>query len=224
MNKITFTTTHCIRPQILNRTYGSFYKNLKNVDFENSTLFINIDKSPTQADPTQSINVAKKYFGNVITNCPQNPNFTKAVHWCWNQVNDEYFFHLQDDWELVKQVDMKNLLGYHKISDKFCVNIRAYPFIKPLLCLLPGLWKTSYAKHLIKDVDFSINPERQLRSNLQKYHYPIPQCLHYPVDDINAQYVKDIGREWLKGKKLKRNHHSKNFTSWDTGGNGFQIY
>ena len=95
-----FTTTACNRPELLERTYSSFTKNIKGLDFKKCILYINVDPSPHGQNIEKNEEVAKKYFGKVIVNYPDKPNFARAVIWCFTQVRGEYFFHLEDDWVL----------------------------------------------------------------------------------------------------------------------------
>lgn len=222
---LEFSTTACDRPIILDRTYSSFHKNMKGIQWQNCSLYINIDKSPGQNQTQQTIQVAKKYFGNVVHNSPDSPNFSKAVEWCFSRPSGQYFFHLQDDWELTKQINIQQLMNMFILNKKAqAVNLRAYPFLVGKFCLLPMMIKTSFARKMIKDFNYNINPQRQIRDKLKAYPYPLPEFIHYPQKEYQNFYVKDIGRQWLTGNKLKRNHHGKDFIKWQEGGDGINYF
>ena len=51
--ELEFTTTACNRPEILEKTYKSFTTNLKDINFNKSTLYINIDPSPDNNNITK---------------------------------------------------------------------------------------------------------------------------------------------------------------------------
>ena len=95
MISLEFCTTATFRPEIIDRTYKSFTDNLLGIDFKISTLYLNVDPIPV-GNTKEVIDVAKKYFGNVVYNIPEEPNFTKAIKWCWSQVKNEYFFNLEE--------------------------------------------------------------------------------------------------------------------------------
>jgi len=107
---IDITTTALIRPQLLEKTYKSFCeKMLKGYPCR---LFINIDPfGDTKEYNTQDvINVAQKYFKNVVVNVPKTAHMTTATKWLWNQVESKYFFNLEDDWELLFDLNFAHML------------------------------------------------------------------------------------------------------------------
>ena len=73
---MSFTTTACNRPNIIERTYDSFCNNVLGIDFHDITLYINIDPAPKSDNREVIIEIAKKYFGNVVVNLPRRSNFT----------------------------------------------------------------------------------------------------------------------------------------------------
>ena len=37
-------------------------------------------------------------------------NFAEAILWCFNQVKGEFFFHLEDDWILRKEININDMI------------------------------------------------------------------------------------------------------------------
>lgn len=225
-----FTTTATNRPEVLDETYNSFSKNIIDVDFSKSVLYINIDPAP-EGERKGVADVAKKYFGQVIVNLPDVSNFSNAVKWCWTQPCGEFFFHLEDDWVLRSKVHMKELQNKllcmmenskryrikSRMLDRYiAVNLRAYDFINDhRVCLSPGLFLTSWAKKAANILDPQHNPERQMRRGfgVGKEYLIESKALHHPHNKNNI-IISDIGRSWLN----KTGHKKKNgmaFVFWE---------
>lgn len=106
---LEFTTTACNRPELLHRTYASFSENLEGVDFGDCTLHLNVDPVPGAEGREQVVAVARSFFGSVNARMPDEPNFALAVQWTWDQVTSEFFFNLEDDWNLLEPVRIRRL-------------------------------------------------------------------------------------------------------------------
>jgi len=226
---IEFTTTSTIRPEVLDETYGSFSHDIVDVDFKNSTLYINIDPVP-EGDIQKVIDVAKKYFGKVVSNVPSTPNFTNALKWCWKQPTGDFFFHLEDDWTLRKKTTMEELINKlsgiienankYKIKNRMldryvAVNLRAYDFINDgRICLSPGLFLSSWAKQAAEILDPLHNPERQMRKGfgIGKDFLINSRALHHPHNRNNI-IISDIGRKWLDKSEYKKDGNMA-FVQW----------
>lgn len=210
MIKMEFSTTAMSRPKIANRTYSSFHKRLTEVDWENSTLYLNVDPLPVGVDPMVVVEVANKYFGKVVHRIPEHPNFTAAVQWCWSQVSGPYVFHLEDDWIMKQQVSLEDMVkqmqsGYHnnKIIQVF---LRAYKGInRKKVCLSPSLLDGDFVRSASKIFDTSLNPEIQLRGKI---------ITGVSMNHGKAITVYDIGRRWMKNSGYQRPDTKARFTKW----------
>ena len=218
MQALEFVSTECLRPGICDRSWASFRKHLKGVDWKESTLYLNIDYTPhcmkREVIPSLVIEAAMGHFGKVEWNVPNEPNFTRAVKWGWSQPQNEYFFYLQADWLLTEDIDIDELKTL--LKDPYCaVNLRAHgPQVKERLCLSPVLIKSTIARRLIRDMDDEIGPEAILRDpkmrtggrslgvDLKSLHYPP----HRPI-------IRDIGKEWMKRNAVVKK-----------GGNSFVVW
>jgi len=224
--KLEFTTTACCRPEILKRTYASFSKNIEGVDFSSSTLYINIDsfshldQSINQELVEECLSVARSFFGTVIYNAPEKPNFSNAVKWCWSQdFKNEFFFHLEDDWECTKKININKMFDlFKKKPNIVAVNLRAYSKLTNRLCLSPSLWRRSYAKKMSGILVENYNPEKQIRGkrnggkNLLGKEVGIFNSIHFP----NKIIIRDIGRSWMvKNKLKKKNKGGGRFKNWE---------
>lgn len=217
MDKIAleFTTTSCNRPSLLNATYASYSKNLKGVDFSKSIVYVNIDPAPNSKNIQMVEEVAKRYFGTVVVNYPSSPNFAAAALWCFSQVKGEMFFHLEDDWQLMKTIDIHSMISKLGTSNLQCIlnkkknSIATREVGEP--CFVPSLIATQYWKKYLTNFKLDINPEYQMKvlfrnksTRLFKNH----SIYYNPTQEIS----RDIGRAWLSANKLARSY--KPGTRW----------
>jgi len=219
MIALDITTTACNRIDIIEKTYKSFTENLTGVDWNKSTLYINIDPVPynydIEKDRDAIVEMCHKYFGYVVANRPIQPNFTRAYNWIWSHATKDIILNLEDDWELIKQIDIDILLQYFKnISTLYQVVLRAYTYHYPCTCASPSLLHRRYYHAIGGKMDELRNPETQTHStsSTERFGIFIPNkkscpdrnyikkyVVAYPeVENDNfAIIVKDIGREWL---------------------------
>lgn len=108
---LAFSTTACLRPELLQITYESLSKYI-NVDLKNFDLIINVDPSPSIRNGYQQqvLDICHNYFGNVIYRLPTEPNFCDAVKWCWS-FDYDFLFHIEDDWEFINEIDLYKILS-----------------------------------------------------------------------------------------------------------------
>jgi len=105
MHSLDIVMTATIRPEVVDLTLKSFFNKFLN-QFEKVRLIINIDPiGDEQYNSNDVLNVCYKYIDDVVYNTPNKASFPKAVKWCWEQVQSEYFLHLEDDWLLKKPID-----------------------------------------------------------------------------------------------------------------------
>ena len=208
MLSVAFCTTAMPRPRILRQTYQSFSQNLTGIDFKEQTLFLNID--PVASGKTdlliiKTLQVARQFFGEVICRIPREPNFTAAVDWCWTTADTDAVFHLEDDWELQRNVSWSSLVGFLEAGKKQAI-MRAYTYPYDKVALGPSLLHRDYYKRFAGHFDYSFNPEVQLRK---------PWVEREHIQAIGKQpIIRDLGRQWMKGQPFKRPSTKAHFTSW----------
>ncbi len=212
MITLDFTTTAVARPKIVNRTYQSFSKNLKGVDFKKSRLFINIDPLPTTVDRQEVVAVAEQYFGEVVANMPDVGNYTAAYNWVWPNAETEHIFNLEDDWLLTEEIDVQKMLKwFRKKENLYEVALRAYPYHYDKTPTSPSIMHERFYKAIGGNLDESLNPEVQLRGN------------PFGLDQIDASKVvampkhvvlQDIGRDWIESQPFQRPPKKARFTTW----------
>lgn len=194
MIPLEFVTTAMPRAEIFEKTCKSFVNNLKGIDFLMSTLYINIDPLDEDdlIDRKKMIDIAKKYFGNVISRCPSIPNYCSAYIWCWTRPIGTWFFNLEDDWMLIKKYDIEELLKF--ATDKIdSISLRAhgdcsefkdsYPAaykrqnrnwkdvtFYDKIPTSPSIYRTSAFKEIAEIMNSNINPECQMHEIMKKQY------------------------------------------------------
>lgn len=212
-----FTTTAMARPSLLDSTYQSFTSNIKGIDFRQSTVYINVDPIERFPDSPalqqQCIQVAQKYFGKVVSNCPASPSFPAAVKWCWSQATADWIFHLEDDWLLKKPVEIKTLLALR--THKYQVPLRAYRNnLYHRIVLSPSLLSDVVYKKAAQLLPLDKNPEHALRElcDLSRIPWKTRMPMAYPRNK-NLVIITDIGRPWVHLHGIVR-PAGPGFTRW----------
>jgi len=109
---LDITMTACRRSEIVDRTLDSFCKKMFNkLNPLDVRLVVNIDPIGTDKDSNAVFEVCKRYFKTVLANFPKTPDFPKAFKWCWLNTVNEFVFHLEDDWELLLDVDINDMIA-----------------------------------------------------------------------------------------------------------------
>lgn len=224
--EISFTTTAMCRPDILNTTLKSFNKGLLGLKLKEVVLYLNIDPLPKEEGididkyKKRTIEVAQKYFKEVVYRTPEKANFTSAVQWTWQQAQTPYIFHLEDDWILKKQANMDDIIRPLSKSKKMVqVVLRAYKFDYTdmnKICLSPSIISERLYKKVRDSFDLNINPEVQLRQVNKKMgtvNWENIKVVAYPYKEVRI-IVKDIGRKWIGQQNYAKPKTKSNFTSW----------
>lgn len=212
---ISFTITACRRPELLDRTLNSFSRGIIDADLAEFQAFINIDPVPEPGCSEDVATVAGGYFHEVRCRMPEMSNFCAAVKWTWSQPDTEYFFHLEDDWELIKPLRLSDLLRVLNqrryvpfYRARAAVNLNVHGFDDERICLSPGLIRASFGRHAARYLDERYNPERQFRTQNAEECPTLPDLDRFRGFFFGAsqkvQYCRDIGRDWRARNGLKR--------------------
>ncbi len=170
--KLEFTTTACVRPELLDQTYSTLNDALVDVDLKTEgTLYINIDPvgiNVSEQAIKEEVDVAKSHFKNVRYHIGEaGGSFSKAASWVLSQPVGEFFFNIEDDWCFTK--------GNFSIQE--CINIiKQDPRPNILQCVIgkraisnrvyfpPSLFQTSILQSILNEypIPSNENPERWL--------------------------------------------------------------
>jgi len=223
--KIDICTTATLRHIILEETLKSFTDKML-TDKDRYRLIINIDPIGDKLKRRNAVlQIARKYFNDVVYNFPEVPGFTKAVQWCWSKTQAEYVFHLEDDWRLLIPVSIDSMIDMMKQynltslrlnkdnlhQSKSSVKYGFTPF--PKISLNPTLFNGDFLRRVSPLMDLTHNPEKQLRptkSELGKIISPTNHGIYQK--DTTKRIVLDIGRKWMESSRYKK---KTGFMNWE---------
>jgi len=179
------TITAVRRPKILRQTLDSFFKNLFKAT--PCRAIINVDPVGLDIDSMRMVDVCREYFDEVVFNLPDEPSLSKAFKWCWSQVESDLVFHLEDDWSLLREVDLECLKGVlKKYKNIPYIRLPQFPsgltemknwnktfkwagqfYMPPSdekwlgFCGHPALLKGQFVRHVAPMLNADLNPEKQ---------------------------------------------------------------
>lgn len=129
---ITITATR--RPKILFRTLHSFYRKCFQPIAKECRVIINVDPIGENMPSYMMLDVIEPFFDYVTINMPGNCSFPKAFNWCWKQSTAPFIFHLEEDWELLTNVDIIEMIEKLKTSKGLsALRLSAFPPVKRLM-------------------------------------------------------------------------------------------
>jgi hypothetical protein len=218
--KLDIACTATKRPYIINQTFKSFTGKLFNK--HDCRLIINIDPIGDDIDTDDVLDVCKIYFKEIVVNTPSEPNFYKAFQWVFSNCTSKYLYHLQDDWQLLKKVDLNKLVVYlEKYKNLACVRFprgKKIPEGKKLDRNLyeftkyydqPALWKTEFYNEIMPYFNTNYGTEFQLRGLCSENSEDILRVSKkwtFGTYYLGRPIVKDLGRGWLKENNYTQKH------------------
>jgi len=225
LNNLDITMTATIRPEVINLTLKSFFKRFLH-QFDSTRLIINIDPIGDESHTVDDvILVCKRYFKTIIVNTPKTASFPKAVKWCWEQVESEYFLHLEDDWLLKKIINkdlvlklmcddtIKSIRFFLSRNSKFNLIDESYCYSNAF-SLNPSIMRKDFIEDLLLRFDINLDPEKQFSDIDSNSNSKIKFILYGEKSD--GYFTIDIGTKWRKFLKFEKPNISLSKTkSWN---------
>ncbi len=241
MTRIDITMVAVIRPDLVRRTLKTVVKNIVD-DPDRFRLILNIDPVGEKIKPEKVAKVAKEYFSNVVYNIPNEPSFSKAVKWVWENSDAPFIFHIEDDWDITRKVDVNHmieiLVKYQNIS-----SLRLFKYKTPnkkkfftFSCdweynedgfyiargwqkqfgLNPILIRREFIDEALPRMRDNVNPEKQFRDT-QKYMRKIIKKWKYALytNPGDGPLAVDTGTKWRNKSKYVK-PKKKTFLTWET--------
>jgi len=252
MNKEIFdiTCTATLRPELLATTLSSFTRNLFKERISCAKLIINIDMVGVEEHRKKQklidvIEVIDRFpFYRREIRIGRDPHFPTAFCWCMDEVSSKYFFHLEEDWELLFPIDFEAMW---KLFDEYgnLAHLRLSSFLsEELTCKNwnkflhwngqffevffdeklsigwaghPSLNRSSFIKQCLPYIDRMANPEKQIKG---KIHPEITEAIKKmrfgSFHPQNSQgSIVDIGREWMVNNGWSKAGNKAWFTNWE---------
>jgi hypothetical protein len=241
--KIDITMTAVIRPKLLGDTLKKIVENVVD-DIGRFRLIINVDPIGEKIKPAKVIKTARNYFPNLIYNIPKYPSFPKAVKWTWSQSTAPFVLHWEDDIDILRKIDVKNMMEILNRYDKLS-SLRLYKHATPrrdvintFACkwrynkdgfyqaldwkkqfgLNPILIKQEFVSEAVPKLRDDINPEKQFRFS-QKYMRPLISKWKYGLYTKPGEAALINGKKgqrWKNKMKLQK-PKGKTFLNWERG-------
>lgn len=240
--KIDITMVAVIRPGLMQRTLKTVVKNIVRGNQDRFRLILNVDPIGEKVKPEKVVKVAKQYFENVVYRVAKEPSFAKAVKWVWKTSDTPFIFHIEDDWDITRTIDVNHMIEImQRYPDLSSLRLYKYKTPKKYTFLTFGCrwryypegfyiadkWQKQFGLNPIfirrEFIDEAlprmrddVNPEKQFRDT-QKYMRPIISKWKYglytkPGDPILAL---DTGTKWRSKTKFVK-PKGKPFLTWET--------
>lgn len=237
--QVTITATN--RREVLFRTLSSFMENLLfRCDVE---AIVNVDNVGNEQNPDGIVSLVDLFMPVEQSRRSIEPNFGEAFAYCWRGVTANWVFHLEDDWELLKRVEIREMLhildeeedlallrlpqfpsGAESMKnwDKFFPwNGKYYECPDELrqavgFCGHPSLIKGEFVKKCAPLIKTELNPEKQFHGDNPALVEEVMKW-RYGVfgKPGDPPYIKDLGREWMVKNKFKKKGSKAWFTVWE---------
>lgn len=207
--KIDVTVIATLRPDVLEKTLSSLVEMCP--DISAAQMVLNIDCVPVDS-PDMFGNIylmADKYMSVKCMRASWQPSFSRAVISAWQMTTAKYVFHLEDDWEFIKPIDLPECMRMIESGEadyiRFSNRKKPIPAEVNKIALLPGLWKGETVRGLAKHMSAGHDPEKQLRHG---FNEGIDSLLPKKIYDYSLAaggvVCQDIGREWRLSSGLEK--------------------
>ena len=242
---IDVTMTATVRPLVILRALESFQNKVASLNPDCSfRLVANIDDIGDIENHTRADVVYKMqwFFKNQLLRLPEKFGFPSALKWCFENVESEFFFNIEDDWKFLKPIDLEKIFHFmHKNHDLAILRLpyrradenqakqwnKFFPWngeffecpeeLRPGLGFSghPSLIRTAFIREIVKHLTEDSCPEKQIKG-----HNPVMRNIlkrwRFGVFQKQSEgpYVEDIGREWRDKMNLKKNG-SYGFSTWE---------
>lgn len=214
------------RPEIHEVSFPSLKKYAAGIDWDVSTLYLNIDPYPclSQSEWEEmdrkrdcTVDLAGSIFRNVVINKSNEASHAMACAWTFSRVETDLVFHFEDDWELISTVDVggiERLFDRHEWLHQVTIRgsrMRMTIYRNAWFSLAPSFIRGDTMRALgpwfIKGQD----PEMQLRKR-RDFPSGVPRTWEMRTFDFkivrprSAIAVRDIGREWIANSKFAKSN------------------
>ena len=246
--RLDITMTAVQRPAILERTLKSFRDNLFRpnllIDYQ---LIINVDPIGELVSISYIHDLCADFFPHPIVVTQTKAHFGRAFHRVWSIASyrdAEFIFHLEDDWEITRTVDLFAMIDcmcrnpeiamlrlstvgndggpcINQWGHKFPWNGRYYEIPKEDRAKLrvaghPAIIRPEFISQVLPFLDPEKNPEKQMALNNPDIG-PIIDSYCFGVwnhPGLPAN-IRDIGREWMIKKGFNKQGNKAWFTQWE---------
>lgn len=249
MYEIDITMTATMRISVIKKTLDSFFRFMfdKYLDAGNElNLVLNIDPIGNDFIKQDLKNCLKERFYKLSVNLADEPSFPRAFKRVWSNVStsSNYVFHLEDDWELLREVDLVSLIHILEEEKELALlRLAAFPAGEAAMknwnrffpyngkyyecpeemkagvgfCGHPSLIKAEFVRNITPFLDDSRNPEKQFHSRGKTDIMKEVVKWKYGVYSTPSSFslIRDLGRKWMVERGFKKQGCKAHFTRWE---------
>lgn len=238
--KIDITMVAVVRPALVRRTLKTIVRNIVD-DPDRFRLILNVDPIGEKIKPKKVVAVAQEFFKNITYNIAKEPSFAKAVKWVWKNSDAPYIFHIEDDWDILRKVNVNNMIDI-LVKNNNISSLRLYKYRTPkkkvfttFSCkwrynsdgfyvadgwekqfgLNPIFIRREFIDEALPRMRDNVNPEKQFRDT-QKFMKPIIKKWKYALytNPGDAPLVVDTGTKW-RNKTRYIKPRKGTFLTWE---------
>ena len=242
---VTITATR--RLDVLHKTLSSMMENL--LWRSKCDAIITVDPVGHEQDTAQkAVKLVEHYMPVLCSREALKPHFGEAFSAVWNMAarhhkDYDYVFHLEDDWELTQDVEIRTMVKILEIEEDLAL-LRLPQFKSTLtdmknwdkffpwngryfecpdelrqgvgFCGHPSLIKMKFVRLCAPHIIPTINPEKQFHGGNQPLLDEVMKWRYGVYSRPNhPAYIQDLGREWMVKHKYKKVGSKAFFTEWE---------
>lgn len=219
------------RPDLLSQTLISFKEQIFR-NFTIGTIYANIDPfCGSEADGDACERLLREHFDAVEIRRPSAPSFGMAVKHLWQQPRSPYFFHMEDDWEVMAPVRPADIeprlagsvvqvqlskLDRHYLPRRYAYKtswrslfglniVKRVHLDRPIFATSPSFIETGFARSCAELMDPALDPEKQLFTGDTPLTAYTRGFLNHPLQGPGRRaLVRDLGRPWLAERGIRK--------------------
>jgi hypothetical protein len=220
--RLDVVMTATLRPELIEITLTSFFNNLLR-QLNEVRLIINIDPvGDRRCTADDILKICRRYTGQIVSRCPAHPSFSRAVQWGWEQVETEFFLHLEDDWLLSRRAAIDAALellatdpDVASVRFNRSTNSGQTPVRSPGFSLNPSIIRRAFIDEALPFFSCDLDPEKQFcaldgekAERLSHWRFVCYGSANEPP------YVIDTGRGWRKFMNLGKWRQDGGSVTW----------
>jgi len=239
---IDITMTAVRRPELVRQTLDTFVSKLFSRANEYH-LIINVDPVGRDMQSFKIIDLCREYFRNITCRCPEEPSFGSAFKWVWTRTTADFVFHLEDDWELVRPVDLMKMIEIMTNNPDLAIlrlpwkptdtdSAKNWKYFFPWngeffecprelkrtvgFCGHPSLIRGEFIRNTAEYIDETRNPEKQFHHGPREIMEEIDKWRYGVFAEQNqSPAIRDIGRQWMIKNNYRKAGSKAFFTQWE---------